>query len=91
MSRARAAENSSTGASGPSRGELAWFGAGQMVKWFADAAAAMDKGSYSKTPVQTEFGWHVIMLDDVRDRTPPPFEDVKDRVKIVCHPLHCNG
>jgi peptidyl-prolyl cis-trans isomerase C len=77
------AKQKSTGPSGPSGGELGWFGAGQMVKPFADAAAAMDKGSYSKTPVQTEFGWHVIMLDDVRDSTPPPFEDVKDRVKML--------
>ncbi len=77
------AKEKSTGPSGPSGGELGWFGAGQMVKPFADAAATMDKGTYSKTPVQTEFGWHVIMLDDVRDSTPPPFEDVKDRLKIL--------
>ncbi|MGB5539384.1 MAG: peptidylprolyl isomerase [Gammaproteobacteria bacterium] len=77
------AKEKSTGPSGPSGGELGWFGAGQMVKPFADAAATMDKGTYSKTPVQTEFGWHVIMLDDVRDSTPPPFEDVKDRLKML--------
>jgi peptidyl-prolyl cis-trans isomerase C len=77
------AKEKSTGPSGPSGGELGWFGAGQMVKPFADAAAAMEKGTYSKTPVQTEFGWHVIMLDDVRDSTPPPFEDVKDRLKML--------
>jgi len=77
------AKEKSTGPSGPSGGELGWFGAGQMVKPFADAAATMEKGSYSKTPVKTEFGWHVIMLDDVRDSTPPPFEDVKDRLKLM--------
>jgi len=77
------AKEKSTGPSGPSGGELGWFGAGQMVKPFADAAATMDKGTYSKTPVKTEFGWHVIMLDDVRDSTPPPFEDVKDRLKLL--------
>jgi len=80
---AELAKEKSTGPSGPSGGELGWFGAGQMVKPFADAAAAMDKGSYSKTPVQTEFGWHVIMLEDVRDSSPPPFDDVKDRLKLV--------
>jgi len=77
------AKEKSTGPSGPSGGELGWFGAGQMVKPFADAAATMEKGSYSKTPVKTEFGWHVIMLEDVRDSTPPPFEDVKDRLKMM--------
>lgn len=77
------AKEKSTGPSGPSGGELGWFGAGQMVKPFADAAAAMEKGTYSKTPVETEFGWHVIMLDDVRESTPPPFDDVKDRLKLL--------
>jgi peptidyl-prolyl cis-trans isomerase C len=77
------AKEKSTGPSGPSGGELGWFGAGQMVKPFADAAAAMEKGTYSKTPVQTEFGWHVIMLDDTRESTPPPFEDVKERLKLL--------
>lgn len=77
------AKEKSTGPSGPSGGELGWFGAGQMVKPFADAAASMEKGTYSKTPVQTEFGWHVIMLDDIRDSTPPPFDDVKERLKVL--------
>jgi peptidyl-prolyl cis-trans isomerase C len=77
------AKEKSTGPSGPSGGELGWFGAGQMVKPFADAAAAMEKGTYSKNPVQTEFGWHVIMLDDTRESTPPPFEDVKERLKLL--------
>lgn len=77
------AKEKSTGPSGPSGGELGWFGAGQMVKPFADAAAAMEKGTYSKTPVETEFGWHVIMLDDTRDSTPPPFDDVKERLKLL--------
>jgi peptidyl-prolyl cis-trans isomerase C len=77
------AKEKSTGPSGPNGGELGWFGAGQMVKPFSDAAAAMEKGSYSKTPVQTQFGWHVIMLDDMRESTPPPFDDVKDRIKMM--------
>jgi len=80
---AELAKEKSTGPSGPSGGELGWFGAGQMVKPFADAAATLEKGSYTKTPVKTEFGWHVIMLEDVRDSTPPPFDDVKDRLKMV--------
>ncbi len=77
------AKEKSTGPSGPSGGELGWFGAGQMVKPFSDATAAMEKGSYSKTPVQTQFGWHVIMLDDTRESTPPPFDDVKERIRMM--------
>ena len=77
------AKEKSTGPSGPSGGELGWFSAGQMVTEFSDATAALEKGSYSKAPVKTQFGWHVIMLDDVRDSTPPPFEDVKERIRMV--------
>jgi peptidyl-prolyl cis-trans isomerase C len=77
------AKEKSTGPSGPSGGKLGWFGEGQMVKPFADATAALEKGSYTKTPVQTQFGWHVIILDDVRESTPPPFDDVKDRIKML--------
>ena len=77
------AKEKSTGPSGASGGKLGWFGAGQMVKPFSDAAAELEKGAYTKAPVQTQFGWHVIILDDVRESTPPPFEDVKDRIKML--------
>jgi len=77
------AREKSTGPSGASGGKLGWFGAGQMVKPFSDAAAGLEKGAYTKTPVQTQFGWHVIILDDVRESTPPPFDDVKDRIKML--------
>jgi len=80
---AELAKEKSTGPSGPNGGELGWFGAGQMVKPFADAAAALEKGSYTKEPVQTQFGWHVIRLEDSREGTPPPFDDVKERLKIM--------
>jgi peptidyl-prolyl cis-trans isomerase C len=77
------AKEKSTGPSGASGGKLGWFGAGQMVKPFSDAAAELEKGAYTKAPVQTQFGWHVIILDDVRESTPPPYEDVKDRIKML--------
>jgi peptidyl-prolyl cis-trans isomerase C len=77
------AKEKSTGPSGPSGGKLGWFGADQMVKPFSDATAALEKGAYTKTPVQTQFGWHVIILDDVRESSPPPFDDVKDRIKLL--------
>jgi peptidyl-prolyl cis-trans isomerase C len=79
---AELAKKMSTGPSGPSGGELGWFSPTQMVKEFADAAAALKKGQYTKTPVHTQFGWHVIELEDVRDSTPPSFDEVKDRIKL---------
>ncbi len=77
------AKEKSTGPSGSSGGKLGWFGAGQMVAPFSEAAAQLEKGEYTKEPVQTQFGWHVIILDDSRESTPPPFEDVKDRLKML--------
>jgi peptidyl-prolyl cis-trans isomerase C len=80
---AELAREKSTGPSGPNGGELGWFGAGQMVKPFAEVTATLEKGSYTKEPVQTQFGWHVIRLEDSREGTPPPFEDVKERLKMM--------
>jgi peptidyl-prolyl cis-trans isomerase C len=77
------AKEKSTGPSGSSGGKLGWFGAGQMVAPFSEATAKLEKGEYTKEPVQTQFGWHVIILDDTRESTPPPFEDVKDRLKML--------
>jgi len=77
------AREKSTGPSGASGGELGWFNESQMVKPFSEAAAQLEKGQYTKTPVQTQFGWHVIILDDSRESTPVPFEDVKDRIKML--------
>jgi peptidyl-prolyl cis-trans isomerase C len=77
------AKEHSTGPSGPKGGELGWFAPGQMVKPFSDAVAKLEKGAYTKEPVKTQFGWHVIMLDDVRDLTPPPLEQVKKQLKVV--------
>ncbi|TBN39849.1 peptidylprolyl isomerase [Paracoccus subflavus] len=73
------AEQNSTGPSGPNKGDLGWFSADQMVKPFADAVSAMEKGQISD-PVQTEFGWHVIRLDDTRLRDAPPLDEVRDQI-----------
>jgi peptidyl-prolyl cis-trans isomerase C len=61
-------------------GDLSWFTADKMVKPFSDAVAKLSKGEYTKEPVQTQFGWHVIRLEDTRPVAPPPFEQVKDRL-----------
>lgn len=71
------AKQKSTGPSGPKGGDLGYFTKGQMVKAFEDAAFALDKGAYSKAPVKSDFGWHVIKLDDRRSMVPPTFEDAK--------------
>ncbi len=74
------AKAKSTGPTGPDGGDLGWFKAGQMVPPFAQALTQMKKGTYSKTPVQTQFGWHVILLEDTRKAAPPNFEDVKPQL-----------
>ncbi len=54
-----------------------------MVKPFADALATLEKGGITKTPVQTQYGWHVIQLEDTRAPQAPAFEDVKEQVKML--------
>ncbi|QDC01028.1 peptidylprolyl isomerase [Mesorhizobium sp. 8] len=64
-----------------SGGDLGWFGPGQMVPEFEKAAMALEPGSYTKEPVQTQFGWHVIKVEDKRPKQPPAFEQVKDQIR----------
>ena len=54
-----------------------------MVEPFSEAAAQLEKGSYSKEPVETQFGWHIILLEDVRESTPPEFDTIKDKLKLA--------
>ncbi|MFZ1815180.1 MAG: peptidylprolyl isomerase [Rhizobiaceae bacterium] len=78
---ATVAREKSTGPSGPDGGDLGYFTKGRMVPEFEAAAFALEKGAYTKEPVQTQFGWHVIIKEDERDATPPPFDQVKDQVR----------
>lgn len=64
---------------GSQGGDLGWFTKDKMVPEFAAAAAKLDKGQISD-PVKSQFGWHVIKLEDKRQKTFPPFEQVKDQV-----------
>jgi peptidyl-prolyl cis-trans isomerase C len=57
-------------------GDLGFFGKGQMLKPFEDAAFALEVGQISE-PVQTQFGWHIIKVEEKRDRPPPTFDEVK--------------
>jgi len=61
-------------------GELGWFAPGAMVKPFSEAVAKLKKGEVTPTPVQTQFGWHVIQLENTRDRAPPAYDDVKQQL-----------
>lgn len=70
------AKEKSTGPSGPNGGELGWFGPGMMVKPFEDAVIALEPGQISG-PVQTEFGWHVIKLNETRIAEAPSLDDVR--------------
>ncbi|MEY2919623.1 MAG: hypothetical protein RL261_928 [Pseudomonadota bacterium] len=63
-------------------GDLGWFSAQTMVKPFADALAKLEKGKTTTEPVQTQYGYHVIQLEDSRAPTAPAFEDVKEQVKM---------
>lgn len=75
------AKSSSTGPSGPNGGDLGWFSPNQMVKEFSDAVAELENGSYTKTPVQTQFGWHVILREDSRASEPPTLDSVRELIK----------
>ena len=59
-------------------GDLGWFPLGGMVKPFSDAVQSLKKGGLTATPVQTQFGWHVIKLEDTRDAQPPAYDKVKE-------------
>lgn len=62
-------------------GDLGFFGPGQMVPEFEKAATALEVGKYTKEPVQTQFGWHIIKVEDKRQQQPPAFDQVKEQAK----------
>jgi len=62
-------------------GELGWSNPGMFVKPFSEAMVKLEKGQYSATPVKSDFGYHVIQLDDVRDLKAPAFDEVKAQLE----------
>jgi peptidyl-prolyl cis-trans isomerase C len=80
---AELAKTESTGPSGPKGGDLGTFGKGQMVPAFEEAAFSMEKGGYSKQPVKTKFGFHIIKVEDKLDQPLPTFEQSKDQLRQV--------
>ncbi len=73
------AKERSKGPSGPSGGDLGYFSKQSMVPAFSDAAFKLAAGETSP-PVQTQFGWHVIRVEDRRNRPVPPFDQVRDQI-----------
>jgi peptidyl-prolyl cis-trans isomerase C len=64
-------------------GDLGWFAPDRMPPEFASAVAALKPGEYTKKPVQTQYGWHIIQLLETRPLNPPPYEQVKQRLEQV--------
>lgn len=62
-------------------GDLDWNAPSNFVKPFSDAMSATPKGKFTAQPVQTQFGWHVILVEDVRDAKIPPFDEVKPQLQ----------
>lgn len=78
---AELAREHSTGPSGSNGGDLGWFAKQDMVPEFAEAAFSMKKGDVSNAPVQTQFGFHVIKVNDSRTRENPSFEQLADSLR----------
>ena len=76
-----AKEKSKDAGSAERGGSLGWAVPSNFVPAFANALTSLKKGAYTKEPVQTQFGWHIIKLDDVRELNVPPFADVKPQIQ----------
>ncbi|ENN91414.1 peptidylprolyl isomerase [Bartonella schoenbuchensis] len=84
------AKKDSTDGSASVGGDLGYFSYGQMVKPFEDAAFSLKVGEYTKKPVESPFGWHIIKVEDRRPKQPPAFDDVKEvlRTQIMKDRYH---
>ena len=74
------AKTKSTGPSASGGGDLGWFAPDRMVPPFSEAVIALEDGKYTTTPVQTQFGWHIILREQSREKTPPSLEEVKAKL-----------
>ena len=75
------AERSKDPGSKANGGDLDWNAPGNFVKPFSDAMVKLPKGKFTTVPVQTQFGWHVIEVDDIREAKVPPFDEVKPQLQ----------
>jgi peptidyl-prolyl cis-trans isomerase C len=87
---AELAKKKSTGPTGKKGGDLGWFAPQQMVPEFSSAVSQMEKGNYTKQPVKTKFGWHVIKLEDTRQAEPPSFDSVKPQLQRMVQQQRAN-
>jgi len=78
---AKLAKEQSTGPAASNGGDLGWFGKGLMVQPFEDAAFSLKKGEFTKKPVKTQFGWHVILVKDKNMKYVPPLSEVEDKIR----------
>jgi len=78
LARANSSDGSAQGG-----GDLGFFGPGRMVPEFEQAAFALEVGQYTKEPVRSQFGWHVILVTDKRPQTPPAFEQVEGQIRSI--------
>jgi peptidyl-prolyl cis-trans isomerase C len=62
-------------------GDLGFFRKSELPKELAESAFSLTPGTYSQTPIKTDFGWHVIMVDQIRDAVPPKFDEIKNELK----------
>jgi len=69
--------------SGKQNGELGWLTKSKVVPAFGNALETLEKGKYSTTPVKSQYGWHIILLEDTRSVALPSFEAVKDRIQVL--------
>ena len=76
-----AKKNSKDPGSAPKGGDLDWAAPGGYVPEFSTAMVALGKGQITETPVKTQFGWHIIKVDDIRAATFPPLEEVKPQIQ----------
>ncbi len=80
---AKLASEKSKDSSAKNGGDLGWFSLDRMVKPFSDAVAKLQPGGTTDEAVESQFGWHVIKLEDSRAQSAPAFEEVKDRVEAI--------
>lgn len=78
---AQLAQRESMDTSKQNGGDLGWFTPDRMVKPFSEAVVALKPGEFTRKPVQTQYGWHVIKLEETRDLAAPPFESVSQRLE----------
>ncbi len=87
---AQLARDKSTGPSGPNGGNLGWFGPGMMVQPFEEAVMTLETGQIS-APVETQFGWHVVKLNETRSVSGPAMEDVQEQLAETIRREHIEG